>query len=181
MEARRAARTQQKLYYADIHLRAIADIESDDKQGDAIDCEARALAHRESCFMHMQGALNAFLVELYEQYSVVCPPCRDDLLHTAQQRFDDAGATSPELNHLVHLLNDPNSWLNVLSAAYSWAMGVDYQKANKALIARSAVDRDDANGLHTVDWGKASGRVLSELLRDMNDSLAGLREMNIEW
>jgi hypothetical protein len=97
-------RTETKLRYGRIHLDELYTYKH---RGSADDFES---AHQEAYLYHLLGALDSFLQELN-----VCYDCNLQIDRVTRRnlhaQLNKAGYTSPELDEITSLENDPNSWL----------------------------------------------------------------------
>ncbi|MFP8965428.1 DUF6586 family protein [Pokkaliibacter sp. CJK22405] len=140
-----ARRTNQKLYFARLHLEALSQAMS------AQSWHRHALidSYQESVLFHLYAAYRAYLVELAEAYSIPAVQlCSDfDLGSLLEER----GFEGPEYVALVALLESKSSWLSQLSRAYQacWQVkedaGLTSPAASASEIQVVQVDSDHQN------------------------------------
>lgn len=106
-------RTNQKLYFAGLALEAWRNAES----GRAMNAQASIQAEREAALFHLYGAVLGVAHEIAGYYRLpqAAAP-RVELLLNAEVL---AAAPSPELAELVELVQQPETWLARLLAAYA--------------------------------------------------------------
>ena len=95
-------RTDAKLRYADIY---VAELQKLTSNGDDID-----RAHQESFLFHLWGAKDAFLIELNYYYNINLPIDKVKNI-TLQEEFKELKKVSIELDEMLALEKDNNSWL----------------------------------------------------------------------
>jgi hypothetical protein len=96
-------RTDAKLRYADVHITELKLIRRDGSDFDA--------AHQESFLFHLFGVRDALLQEINIFHS--CGLAIEKVTRRQLENvFTNTGLTSPALDALIELEDDPNSWLS---------------------------------------------------------------------
>lgn len=173
MASERYTRTNQKLYFASLALKAWQEAEAEQ----ALNVSARIQAAREAALFHLYGALLGLCHEIAGYYRLPEAQAR-----TVEQLLDPARlaeSPGPELGELVALAEQPGSWVQALLKA--WQQLFEPPQAER----KAKVDPSLAL-IAAVDVGAPVSQALPcETLTDWHAALSALavrfREGMSEW
>jgi len=140
------ARTNQKLNFTRIHLDALK------KAQESTGWSKHALieSYNESVLFHMVSAYSAFLREIAEQYRFDAEKITK--LKQLVAQMEAQGLEAPEVNELVGLQFNPESWLHHLLAAYKGCWRAeDHQESAAQAESVSEIHVMQINPNHAED------------------------------
>lgn len=162
-------KSNQKLYFAKIHIDAIKDAEANDT---LLNKKAVIAAFRESSLFHLVSAYHAFLNEMLNTYDVVLSPM--DSLADIQAQLTSQGRPSSELERFQQL--ESSGWLTDLLSAWDEVQNHALEKKPSTLKAAvsGAIDVLQAEPVNEV--------VQLELWRNkLASEIDALRSLLTEW
>ncbi|MBV1874624.1 MAG: hypothetical protein KUG80_07575 [Gammaproteobacteria bacterium] len=162
-----SAESNKKLVYARVQLDRYA---IQVKKAQTVRERLLALSYRDGCIYQLMAGYRSILREVAELYQVDVSSARSalekNLLGEYVQLCDRQGITSPELNYIQGLCDEPSSWLNKLFYYYSAALNGDFEAEvlmapdkQAGLINTVQIGRQDSNTVH-IDL---LGGLISEL------------------
>jgi len=169
MAKHKPGKSNQKLYFAKIHIDAIREAETNDS---LLNKKAVITAFRESCLFHLVSAYHAFLNEMLNTYDVVLSPM--DSLADIQAQLTSQGRPSSELTRFQQLAS--SGWLANMLSAWSEVQGHALEKSTSipAAVMPGAIDVLQAEPVNEV--------VQLELWRnELAREIEALRSLLAEW
>lgn len=171
-----SAESNKKLVYARVHLDRYA---TQVHEAQTARERLLALSYRDGCIYQLMAGYRSILREIAELYQVDVSSARSvlekNLLDEYVQLCHKQGVTSPELNYIQGLYNEPRSWLNQLFYYYSAALNGDFEAEvlmapdkQAGLINTVQIGRQDSNTVH-ID-------VLGGLISKLDALLLQLRQ-----
>lgn len=126
MAKHRLSKANQKLYFAAIHLDAVAVAEKDDS---LLNQKAMVQANREAALFNLVSAYRGFIWEMCQTHDleVDAGMTLADVMAKAAQE----GKQIQELNHFAQLEKESNGWLNSMLSAYQEVIALDPQGNGK--------------------------------------------------
>lgn len=174
MASQKASRTSQKLYFAKILLEGLPDV----KQPNSMNAAAIDQAFVEAVCFHLFGAYQSLLREIIESYHMSIDQLDTTPIRTAQsvQAYcQQQGRMVPELNRLISLEEDANSWLAQLVSLYGNAIDTGANRSN----ASSATTANNAISMRSSDLDKIA--LLNEIHQQLPRLADDLRQSMEEW
>ncbi|MFB9885661.1 DUF6586 family protein [Balneatrix alpica] len=169
-----ATRTNQKLYFARLHLEALTQAHS--SQG--WNKHALIESYHESIVAHLFGAYHALLREIAQSYKLPPEQVRvaDDLMALLESR----GYEGPEYLYIQQLLADQNSWLSQLVRSYRACWRAQEQREKASSSERlSEIHLVQVNPDHEED-GELQQQ-LQQWLGQLQQLVERCREQTQEW
>ena len=155
-------RTNEKLYHAQLHLEAWAQLQGDEER---FNPRAWALSYSESVLFHLELAWESFLAEIAEFYKVPRPQDLTDL----GRQLQAAGIVSPEWAQLQAAAEDVTSFLAQLLTAYAHLRVPSPEAATATAVGRVAVAEPgpDRERLHA--WWQGLRALIDAQRRQMQE------------
>lgn len=168
------ARTNQKLNFVRLHLDALQAAQA----STAWSKHALIESYQESVLFHLVSAYSSLLREIAERYQLDVETITT--LDELAAGFERSGFESPELNELLQLEANQDSWLHCLQKAYAacWC-ATDKARPSVAAASRSEIQVMQINPDHAGD-----ADVFSEYqgwLANMRQLVEKMREGMQEW
>ncbi|MBA4501919.1 DUF6586 family protein [Marinobacterium marinum] len=159
-----AVRTNQKLNFARLHIKALVQAQEAPQWSQ----NPRIESYHESVLFFLASGYAALLREIAENYNLTPTGihCHADLL----EQMEATGQESPEVRELEQLESDRNSWLHKMLQAYRscWEVAGGSVKVTAAGSSVSEIHVLQVNPDHAED---------AEVLKEYNHWLQAFREL----
>lgn len=168
------ARTNQKLYFARLHLDQLKAAQSSTSWSK----HALIESFNESILFHLASAYSVFLREIAEVYAL--DPRGVDSLDQLEAKLLDKGVETPEVGELRQL-EAGDTWLSQMLAAYAacWVAEDQHSAQTQGHHSRSEIHVVQVNPDHAEDGEIA--RQLADWMDQLRGLLDRLRESMKEW